>query len=48
MLSSDETIICLITGNGLKDIASAMKVAGEGTPIEPTLDAVRRFFYKKN
>jgi threonine synthase len=46
MLSSAETIICLITGNGLKDIASAMKVAGEGTPIAPTLDAVRRFFLK--
>jgi threonine synthase len=46
MLSADETIICLITGNGLKDIASAMKVAGEGTSIEPTLDAVRRLFPK--
>jgi threonine synthase len=42
MLPSDETVICLITGNGLKDTASAMKVAGKGMPIEPTLDAVRR------
>jgi threonine synthase len=42
MLPADETIICLITGNGLKDIANAMKAAGAGTPIEPTLDAVRR------
>ncbi len=42
MIGSDETIVCLITGNGLKDIASAMLVAGTGTPIEPTLDAIRR------
>jgi threonine synthase len=46
MLRSDETIICLITGNGLKDIASAMKVAGQGTPVEPTIDAVRRLPWK--
>jgi hypothetical protein len=32
----------LITGSGLKDIKSAMKIAGEGTHIEPTLDALRR------
>ncbi len=41
MVKSDETIVCLITGSGLKDIASAMRVAGEGTRIEPTLEAVR-------
>ncbi len=42
MVGADETIVCLITGNGLKDIASAMRVAGEGTHIEPTLEAVKR------
>ena len=42
MVKSDETVVCLITGNGLKDIKSAMQVAGEGTVIEPTLEAVRR------
>ena len=41
MVKSDETIVCIITGNGLKDIASAMTVAGEGRHIEPTLQAVR-------
>ncbi len=41
MVKFDETIVCLITGNGLKDVASAMRVAGEGVLIEPTLDAVR-------
>jgi threonine synthase len=42
LVKSDETIVCLITGNGLKDIKSAMQVAGEGVHIEPTLAAVRR------
>ncbi len=42
MVKSDETIVCLITGSGLKDISSAMKVAGEGTRIEPSLEAVRK------
>jgi threonine synthase len=41
-VKSDETIVCLITGSGLKDIKSAMRVAGEGTHIEPTLEAVKR------
>lgn len=36
-----ETIVVLITGNGLKDVKSAMKAAGTATVIEPTLDAVR-------
>jgi threonine synthase len=42
LVKSDETIVCLITGSGLKDIKSAMTVAGEGTRIEPTLEAVRK------
>lgn len=50
LAKSTETIVCLITGNGLKDIASALKAAspersegsaGGGTRIEPTLEAVR-------
>ena len=46
MVRSGETVVCLITGNGLKDVASAMKVAGEGTHIEPSLEAVRRVMQK--
>ncbi len=42
MVKSDQTVVCLITGNGLKDIPSAMRVAGQGTRIEPTLDALRQ------
>jgi len=42
LVGSSETIVCLLTGNGLKDVASAMKVAGTGTIIEPSLEAVKR------
>jgi threonine synthase len=40
-VDSNETVVCVVTGNGLKDISSAMKAAGEARVIEPTLDAVR-------
>jgi threonine synthase len=42
LVKSDEKVVCMLTGNGLKDIASAMKVAGAGTVIEPTMDAVKK------
>lgn len=41
----DETIVVVITGNGLKDVKSAMKAAGQATVIEPTLDAVRKHIF---
>lgn len=46
LVNSDETIACLVTGSGLKDIASAMRVAGAGTPVEPNLEAVRKAIKK--
>jgi threonine synthase len=42
LVNSDETVVCLITGSGLKDIKSAMQAAGAGTRIEPTIEAVRQ------
>jgi len=42
LVKSDERIVVMLTGNGLKDIASAMMAAGTGTVIEPTLEAVRK------
>ena len=42
LVKSDERIVVMLTGNGLKDIASTMKVAGAGTVIEPTLEAVKK------
>jgi threonine synthase len=35
----DERVVCLVTGSGLKDIASARKSAGEPVVINPALDA---------
>lgn len=40
-VSKDEHVVCLVTGNGLKDIASAGRVCGQPQLIEPTLEAVR-------
>lgn len=40
-VSDDETVVCLVTGNGLKDVKSAIRVAGAPISIEPSLDAFR-------
>ncbi len=41
MIGADESIVVMNTGNGLKDVKSAMKAAGEAVVIEPTLEAVK-------
>ena len=33
IVKPDETVVCMCTGNGLKDVASARKAAGEPTPV---------------
>ncbi len=40
-IGDDETVVCLVTGNGLKDVKSAIKVAGKPIPLKPSLDAFR-------
>ncbi|MFH0953301.1 MAG: threonine synthase [Verrucomicrobiota bacterium] len=35
----DERVVCLITGSGLKDIASARRAAGEPVVIDPSAEA---------
>lgn len=42
-ISPDETVVFLVTGNGLKDVASAMKVAGAPIPMDPDLDAFKDY-----
>jgi threonine synthase len=42
LIDRDERVVVVITGNGLKDISSAMKAAGKASVIEPTLEDVRR------
>jgi threonine synthase len=40
-VGADERIVCLVTGNGLKDIAGAARAVGEPRRVEASLDAVR-------
>ena len=37
-IKKNETVVCLVTGNGLKDIQTAIKVTGKPTLIEPELN----------
>ena len=39
LVKPEETVVCMITGNGLKDIASARKSAGEPVPLENSVAA---------
>ncbi len=41
-ITPDDEVVLLVTGNGLKDIRSAMRVAGKGHPVEPSMDEVER------
>jgi threonine synthase len=40
LVSEDERVVVLATGNGLKDVSSAIRAVGEPTVIAPTLEAV--------
>ncbi len=39
---SDERVVVVVTGNGLKDVTSAMKATGQAQRIAPTMEAVRQ------
>lgn len=43
-IGADEFVVCLVTGNGLKDVANAGLVAGAPWTIDATLEAVRKSF----
>ncbi|MEW6557057.1 MAG: threonine synthase [Elusimicrobiota bacterium] len=45
-IKDNETVVCLLTGNGLKDIESAMKIAGEPILIEPEIAEVKKILDK--
>jgi threonine synthase len=42
LVEPEDTIVLLNTGNGIKDVASAMKATGEATIIEPNLEALTK------
>jgi threonine synthase len=45
LVSADDRVVVLVTGSGLKDIASAMKAVGKRPAVvEPTLEAVKQVF----
>jgi len=42
LVDSDEVIVVVVTGNGLKDIPSAVKAAGQAATISPSLQDLER------
>jgi threonine synthase len=42
LIDTDEPVLVINTGNGLKDVRAAMQAVGEAVVIEPTIQAVRR------
>jgi threonine synthase len=46
IIGADETVVVVVTGNGLKDVQSALRAAGEAVKIEPTLEDVKRAINK--
>jgi threonine synthase len=42
IIGADADVVAMITGNGLKDIAGALKAVGEPHDVEPSIDAVNR------
>ena len=42
MLSSDETVALVVTGNGLKDIPGAQKAVGSPLVADPDIDDFRK------
>jgi len=42
LIVSDDTVMVINTGSGLKDVRSAVRAVAEAPVIEPTLDAVKR------
>lgn len=44
-IDRDESVVVVITGNGLKDVANAVRAVESGLVIEPTLDAVRQAIF---
>jgi threonine synthase len=42
ILNNKSNVVAMITGNGLKDVAGALKAVGEPNDIEPSMTAVQR------
>jgi threonine synthase len=40
-IETDELVVCLVSGSGLKDVGSAQRAAGKPLVINASIDAVR-------
>ena len=47
LIPHDATVVSVVTGNGLKDVANAIKSAGEPIHIEPDLELMVEEFKKR-
>ena len=47
VIGKDDTVVSVVTGNGLKDVANAIKSAGEPINIKPDLDLMVEEFAKR-
>ena len=47
LIEKDATVVSVVTGNGLKDVANAIRSAGEPLHIEPDLDLMVDGFAKR-
>jgi threonine synthase len=47
ILGPDADVVAMITGNGLKDIAGALKAVGDPHDVEPSMDAVSRIVERR-
>ena len=47
LLNEKSNVLALITGNGLKDIAGALKAVGEPNDVEPSIEAVVKIVESK-
>jgi len=46
-IAPDEVVVCLVSGNGLKDIPHAQQAGGAPQIIDPTLEAVEAVFARR-
>ena len=47
LIEKDATVVSVVTGNGLKDVANAIKASGEPLHIEPELDKMVQGFRER-
>ena len=48
LIDPDATVVSIVTGNGLKDVANGIKAAGEPMLVRPDLDALLSAFDARN